>query len=244
MLQRGDLYNQITVREAVELFAAFYPAPLHPSHVLEQVGLAALADQRYRALSGGERQRLGLALALVGRPSVAILDEPTAAMDAAARRSTWELLRGLRDAGSCVLITTHLLDEAEALADRVAIMDAGRLVAVGTATDLRAVAARRGAAEARREIRLELARPLDAVHDAALRRLTGVRSDRPGVYLLATESTGELLVELATWLWASGIEPLTIDLHGRSLEDVFLRLTADGPAGDGPGDPSDSGHAR
>ncbi len=245
MLQGGELYNLVTVREAVELFAAFYPSPLHPTHVLEQVGLAVLADRRYRTLSGGERQRLSLALALVGRPTVAILDEPTGAMDAGARRNTWELLRTLRSGGAAILITTHLLDEAELLADRVAIIDAGRLVAVGSPAELRSGA--RGSGPARpgdaglREVRVELAQALDPAHEAGLRRLKGVlrlRSDRSGLYVVTTESTGELLVELATWLWASGLEPESIDLRGASLEDVFLRLTGESVRSPGPGSPS------
>ena len=145
MLQRADLYNQVRVLEAVRLFAAFYAAPLSPGMILDQVGLADRADDRYRTLSGGERQRLNLALALVGRPELIILDEPTAAMDVAARRSTWDLLRALRAQGATVVLTTHLIEEAEALADRVAIIDGGRLLACGSPAELRAIGgSRRG----------------------------------------------------------------------------------------------------
>jgi ABC-2 type transport system ATP-binding protein len=137
MLQSGGLYSQLRPIEALELFAAFYPDPLAPVQLLAQVGLARVARTRYRDLSGGERQRLSLALAIVGRPRLAILDEPTGAMDAQARRETWNLLRELREGGTTILLTTHLLDEAEALADRVAIIDHGRLVALGTPAELR-----------------------------------------------------------------------------------------------------------
>ncbi len=137
MLQSGGLYSQLRPIEALELFAAFYPDPLEPIQLLAQVGLSRVARSRYRDLSGGERQRLSLALAIVGRPRLAILDEPTGAMDAQARRETWGVLRELREGGTTILLTTHLLDEAEALADRVAIIDRGRLVALGTPAELR-----------------------------------------------------------------------------------------------------------
>ena len=257
MLQSGGLYSQLRPIEAVELFAAFYPDPLDPAQLLAQVGLARAARTRYRDLSGGERQRLSLALAIVGRPRLAILDEPTGAMDAQARRETWRVLRELRERGTTILLTTHLLDEAEALADRVAILDRGRLVALGTPAELRRGlglaprAAHDGAVPATpdgappgqaatdpaapaldlREVRLELPRPLDADRLAGLGRLGAVqalRIDRPGVYVLRTPAAGELLVELSTWLLAVGIEPLAIRVGQGSLEDVFLRLVGEG----------------
>jgi ABC-2 type transport system ATP-binding protein len=248
MLQRGELYSQIRVREAVELFAAFYPRPMDVRELLDRVGLGAMPDRRYRTLSGGERQRLDLAVALVGRPDVAILDEPTASMDAAARRTAWELLRGMRADGACILLTTHLLAEAEELADRVAIIDGGRLVALGTPAELRSgdlddeTTVEPGAGgpstgspkpaktRGRREVRLELSTPLGAAREARLARLQGairVRTLRPGVYVIATDQPAELLMELSGWLWALGIEPLGIQLGHASLEDVFLRLVGE-----------------
>jgi ABC-2 type transport system ATP-binding protein len=248
MLQSGGLYSQLRPIEALELFAAFYPDPLEPVQLLAQVGLAHVARTRYRDLSGGERQRLSLALAIVGRPRLAILDEPTGAMDAQARRDTWAVLRELREGGTTILLTTHLLDEAEALADRVAIIDRGRLVALGTPAELRrglGVAAAPGAAATGaagdeltgaptvdlREVRLELAAPLDSDRLTRLGRLPSVqavRVDRPGVYVLRTASAGELLVEISTWLLAAGLEPLAIRVGQGSLEDVFLRLVGEG----------------
>ena len=272
MLQSGGLYSQLRPIEALELFAAFYPDPLEPVQLLAKVGLARVARTRYRDLSGGERQRLSLALAIVGRPRLAILDEPTGAMDAQARRDTWAVLRELREGGTTILLTTHLLDEAEALADRVAIIDHGRLVALGTPAELRrglGVAAGQrtagadGAGRAEhpgegrsvdgaaatgtagaagdaftgeppvdlREVRLELAAPLDSDRLTRLGRLPSVqavRVDRPGVYVLRTASAGELLVEISTWLLAAGLEPLAIRVGQGSLEDVFLRLVGEG----------------
>ena len=253
MLQDAGLYSQIKVHEAIELFAAFYPRPMEPRELLARVGLAALAQRRYRTLSSGERQRLDLAVAIVGRPDVVILDEPTASMDAGARRVAWDLLRALRLEGTCILLTTHLLAEAEELADRVAIIDRGRLVALGTPAELRTVevddettivtvdplpgapgtapGAPRKSQRGKREVRLELAVALDAGRAARLARLEGVvrvRTVRPGVYVIATDAPSTLLVELTQWLWALGIEPLAIQLGHASLEDVFLRLIGEG----------------
>ena len=230
MLQRADLYSQIRVLEAVRLFAAFYAAPLEPAALLEQVGLAARAGDRYRSLSGGERQRLGLALAIVGRPELAILDEPTAAMDVSARRATWDLLRSLRAEGATILVTTHLLEEAEELADRVAIMDRGRLVGLGTPDELRSVGDVAGGAAGDRSVTLELAAPLTADDAEALRRLphvAGLRPLRPGRYALATTAPAELLADVTAWLLTRGIEARALEVGRESLEEVFLRLTGE-----------------
>jgi len=245
MLQSGGLYSQLRPIEAVELFAAFYPDPMDPGPLLDRVGLGRVARSRYRALSGGERQRLSLALAIVGRPALAILDEPTAAMDAAARRATWALLRELRDAGTTILLTTHFLEEAQELADRVAILHAGRLVALGTPADLR-----RGATTSPgglRQVRLDLPSPLDPGHAdrlAGLSSVAAVRDERDGRYVLSTGSPGELLVELSSWLWAARLEPLAIHVGDASLEEAFLRITGDdaarGPAGGGDASPPSS----
>jgi ABC-2 type transport system ATP-binding protein len=226
MLQSGELYSQVEVREAIELFAAFYPHPLDPRHLLEQVGLETVATTRYRSLSGGERQRLNLAIALVGRPELAILDEPTAALDAAARLRSWTLLRELREQGTGILLTTHLLEEAEQLCDRIAIIDAGKLVAIGTPAELRRLAAERP--EGLREVRLELAHPLDRARQESLTGLASVaalRAERAGVYVLLTAAPSRLLVELAEWLCAAGLEPTSIRLGQPTLEEAFLALT-------------------
>jgi ABC-2 type transport system ATP-binding protein len=231
MLQRTELYSQIRVLEAVTLFAAFYPLPLEPHTLLQQVGLDGLAGRRYRTLSGGERQRLNLALALVGRPELAVLDEPTASMDVAARHETWNLLRELRERGASILLTTHLLEEAEALADRIAILDRGRLVALGTAREIGAAA---GGSAGRRTVRLELEEPLDRSAEGRLAALAGVdgfRVVRPGIYSLATVVPSHVIVEVATLLRDVRREPLGITVGGSSLEEAFLRLTAEG-AGD------------
>jgi ABC-2 type transport system ATP-binding protein len=240
MLQSAELPSPLGVREALELFAEASDRPLGVGELLERVGLDHLAERRYRTLSAGERQRLQLALALVGRPRVALLDEPTSSMDAAARRQTWQLLGELRAGGAAVLMTTHLIDEAESLADRVVIIDRGRVVGSGTPADLRrSVRGPDGGAATtgRREVRLELpeALPPDALE--RLRRLPtaeSVRVERPGRYLLTTREPGELLVELSGWLFAAGRVPIAIRLAEATLEEVVLRLTTESAAGDQP----------
>src|SRR5688572_30534071 len=130
MLQDGGVAPSMRPLEALELFASFYASPTEPRALLSLVGLDDVVGTRYRALSGGQKQRLSLALALVGRPELVFLDEPTAGMDPQARRSTWEIVRTLKRAGVTVMLTTHFMEEAEHLADRVAIVDGGRLVAL------------------------------------------------------------------------------------------------------------------
>jgi ABC-2 type transport system ATP-binding protein len=142
MLQQGGLFPQITAREALRLFAAFYPEAEDVEALLQQLQLTEVANTRFRQLSGGQKQRLSLGLALVGKPRLVFLDEPTAAMDPQARRSTWNLIRALRQRGTTVLLTTHFMDEAEQLANRVAILDHGRLVALDSPAGLRQAVAR------------------------------------------------------------------------------------------------------
>src|SRR3954471_3205803 len=136
MLQEGGLYPGVRPLEALRLFAAFYPNPDDPERLLDLVGLREASGTYVRRLSGGECQRLSLALALIGRPEVVFLDEPTAGMDPRARATTWDLIRELRDAGTTVVLTTHHMDEAEQLCDRVGIVHHGRLVAYGSPSEL------------------------------------------------------------------------------------------------------------
>src|SRR5438309_11245897 len=137
MLQQGGLFPQITAREALRLFAAFYPDAEDPDALLDQLQIREVAGTRFRQLSGGQKQRLSLGLALVGRPRLVFLDEPTSGMDPQARQATWNVIRTLRDRGVTVLLTTHFMDEAEQLASRVAIVDHGRLVALDSPAALR-----------------------------------------------------------------------------------------------------------
>ncbi|HEV2656694.1 MAG TPA: ABC transporter ATP-binding protein, partial [Ktedonobacteraceae bacterium] len=136
MLQQDGLYPALTAREVLTLFAGYYEQPQNPDALLERVGLSAAAKTRCRRLSGGQKRRLALAGALVGNPELVFMDEPTAGMDPQARLATWEIVRDLKSNGVTVLLTTHLMDEAERLADRVAIIDSGRLIALDTPANM------------------------------------------------------------------------------------------------------------
>src|SRR5712691_4111460 len=132
MLQQDGLYPGLTAREVLRLFADYYRRPQNADTLLERVGLHSASKTRYRRLSGGQRRRLALAVALIGNPRLVFLDEPTSGMDPQARPATWEIIRDLKRTGTTVLLTTHLMDEAERLADQIAIIDHGRLVALDT----------------------------------------------------------------------------------------------------------------
>ena len=217
MLQRGGVYPGMNSRDALRLFAAYYPSAVDADELLARVGLDAVARTPYRRLSGGEQQRLSLALALVGRPRVAFLDEPTAGMDPAARQTLWGVVRSLRDDGVCVVLTTHYLEEAERLADWVVIVDHGRVVASGTPAELMA-------AGAGGEIRFGAPAGLDvAALGAALRG--GVREERPGEYVAAVEATPANVAALTAWLAERDLPLADLRAGRQTLEDVFWRLT-------------------
>jgi ABC-2 type transport system ATP-binding protein len=222
MLQQGGIYPGIRAGEALELFSHFYRDPIDPLKLLDDLGLSEAAGTRYRQLSGGQQQRLSLALALIGRPELVFLDEPTAGMDPQARRATWEIIRSLKAQGVTVLLTTHFMDEAEELADRVAIIDAGRLVAL----DRTAALMRSGPSTT---IYMVAPPGLDVEQIA---RLAGVRKaaeDRPGHYSIDSDDAGLLLAELTAWLRERQVLPRDLRVGGESLEDVFLRLTGSEP---------------
>ena len=166
MLQEGGLYPHVRPAEVLHTFAAFHDDPEDPDALLSSLGLDEVRDSRYRSLSGGEKQRLALALALVGRPEVLFLDEPTAGLDPVARRTTWALLEERTRTGTTILLTTHLLDEAAAVADRVAIIDRGRLRLIGTPAELTA------GTEGSVDVRIRPATPelLDALTEFAAAR--------------------------------------------------------------------------
>lgn len=221
MLQEGGIYPAIQVGEAARLFASYFARPEDPGALLERVGLSQKAHFRYRQLSGGEKQRLSLALALVGTPRVLFLDEPTAGMDPRARLLTWEIVKERQRAGVTVVLTTHSMEEAERLADRVAIVRQGRLVACDSPMRLRS-------GDGPQLIHLELAAQLPPTLLLQLRELDLVESVedcghgnydlRSGQPRLAVAAVTQLLVE-------GGPELNSLRVGRSSLEEVFLNLT-------------------
>jgi ABC-2 type transport system ATP-binding protein len=224
MLQGGGIYPQARPREILHLYARFYRDPRDPDQLLEQAGLADSARTRYKVLSGGQKQRLGLALALLGRPQLAILDEPTAGMDPAAKASTRELIAGLRGDGTTVLLTTHELADVERLADRIAIIDRGRVVAAGTPGEL--------AAGARPRLRVRFEQALPPADVAALVTALGsgpISTDgAPGSYLVEEPASSPALVAaLSSWCAERGLLIAELRTTGATLEERYLALTGD-----------------
>ncbi len=223
MLQEGGLYPGLRPPEILRLFAAYYEDPEDPEQLLELVGLRDAAGTVVRRLSGGQQQRLSLALALVGRPALVFLDEPTAGLDPHGRATTWQIVRDLRARGVTVVLTTHAMDEAEQLCDRVAIVDRGRLVACGSPHELTTRAAPA-------ETAFSSTPGLDLVSLCARLGLarTEVREVRAGDYVIATSATPTLVAELACWLREQDALVTELRAGHPSLEDVFLRLTTEG----------------
>ena len=228
MLQGGGIYPQARPCELIRLYARFYRRPLDPDRLLEQAGLADVADTRYKALSGGQRQRLALALALVGRPELVLLDEPTAGMDPGAKASTRELIGSLRDDGVTVLLTTHELADVERLADRIAILDRGRIVARGSLAELSA------GAEAR--LRFLLSSTLSEEDRADLEgRLRADFATDPRVRLLEDGGVGRYRLEgtrpgpaavalIAAWAAERDLLIGELRTDGGTLEERYLEL--------------------
>jgi ABC-2 type transport system ATP-binding protein len=218
VLQTCQVEPELTVRESVELFAGYARAPLAVADVLRLVGLEEARDRRASKLSGGQQRRLDVGLGLVGNPELLFLDEPTTGFDPAARRHFWGMIRGLRELGTTVLLTTHYMDEAQALADRVAIISRGCIVAEGAPS----VLGRRGRATSR--VRFSLP---DGVAAAALpAELDEAREVEPGVVELTTVSPLATLRALTTWADEIGADLFDLEIAKPSLEDVYLELTA------------------
>ncbi len=222
MLQQGGIYPQLTPLEALKLFAAFYPDPEDPERMLDRMQLRDAARARFRHLSGGQKQRLSLGLALIGKPELVFLDEPTAAMDPQARRATWDIIRSLRQQGVTVLLTTHFMDEADQLADRVGIVDRGRLVALDTPAGLR-----RGVGK---ELRFQTATPVQPTDLALALGLAPaqVEVDPDGAVRLLAEPTPGLVARLTAWLAECDVLLTELQAGSRSLEQAFLAITASG----------------
>jgi ABC-2 type transport system ATP-binding protein len=218
MPQTGGGYLGLRAGEMLRLVSRFHRDPHDPADLLGRLGLADVERTPYRRLSGGQQQRLSLAMAVVGRPELVFLDEPTAGLDPQARRATWDLVEGLRRDGASVLLTTHLMDEAEQLADHVVVIDHGRLVAEGSVAEL----TRHGAAG---QLRFTAVPGLDVASlQAALPPGCVVRGEQ-GTYLVEGPVGPQLVADVTNWCAAQGVLARDLKVETRTLEDVFLDLT-------------------
>jgi ABC-2 type transport system ATP-binding protein len=197
VLQHDELYPFFTVRECVELFAGYYERPRDPAEVVRLVGLEEKADTRVKTLSGGQKRRLDLAVALVGDPELLFLDEPTTGFDPGARRVAWDTIRSLRELGKTILLTTHYIEEAQQLADRVAVLREGEIAALGTPSEL-----------------------------IGTGPATEIRYRQDGeVVVLETDEPTRVLHELTAKALADGVELEGLEVRRPTLEEVYLTLT-------------------
>jgi ABC-2 type transport system ATP-binding protein len=215
-LQESALPDRMQVGEALDLYASFYPRPADTRRLLEDVGLADQRRARFGRLSGGQKQRLSIALALVGQPEIAVLDELTTGLDPNARRATWDLIEQVRERGVTVVLVTHSMEEAERLCDRVAVIVAGRVVAVDTPAGLVA------RVDAEQRIRF---RPLAPLDDGLLAALPEVRTvTRNGSQVVVT-GTGNLLHAVTSVLARNQIVAAELRMDQASLDDAYVALT-------------------
>jgi ABC-2 type transport system ATP-binding protein len=213
VLQEMAVPPLLTLRELVEMYRSYYPAPRPTAEILEVVGLAEKADARVKTLSGGQQRRIDLALGLVGDPELIFLDEPTTGFDPNARRNAWEIVRRMRSLGKTIVLTTHYMDEAQALADRICVIAGGLIVAQGTPETLR------GSSDTQTRVRFSLPADTDV---AAL----PVKASRDGmVAVVETATPTATLHELTGWALQRGLELSDLEVTRPSLEDVYLELT-------------------
>jgi ABC-2 type transport system ATP-binding protein len=220
-LQDSQLPDRLRVAEALELYSSFYRAPADWRALMDLLGLAGKSKTRFGQLSGGQRQRLSIALALVGNPQVVVLDELTTGLDPQARRDTWALIEGVRDRGVTVVLVTHFMEEAERLCDRVALIDAGRVVALDTP------AALAGRVQADQRIQFRPSVPLD---DALLTSLPDVTSVTRRGGLVVVTGNSNALNAVASVLARHQIVAQQLRVEQASLEDAFIALTSGDPA--------------
>jgi ABC-2 type transport system ATP-binding protein len=219
MLQSGGLPQAVPAGEYLRVMASFYAHPLDPAALLDRLGLSGSVRVPCRRLSGGQQQRLSLAAAIVGRPELVFLDEPTAGLDPQARHATWELIAELRAARVSVVLTTHFMEEAERLADGVVIVDHGRLVAEGTPAELTGTD---GQLRFRAEPGLSTDSLLSALPDG-----TAVKESPAGHYVIEAQDRvdPQLLAAVTGWCADQGVLAKDLSVESRTLEDVFLELT-------------------
>ncbi|WP_344568715.1 ABC transporter ATP-binding protein [Streptomyces axinellae] len=219
MLQSGGIYPTARAEETLRHMATLHAHPLEVPALIERLGLGSCGRTPYRRLSGGQQQRLALALALVGRPELVFLDEPTAGLDPQARHATWDLVRDLRADGVTVLLTTHHMEEAEELSDDVAIIDGGKVIAQGTPEELC-----KGGAENTLRFTGRPGLDLDSLLKALPSGTSAVELS-PGSYRLTGTVDPQLLATVTSWCAQNGVLPDRISVERHTLEDVFLELT-------------------
>ena len=218
VLQTSRIEQDLTVRECLELYAGYYPAPRSVPEVIELVGLKSKADARGGQLSGGQQRRMDVALALIGDPELVFMDEPTTGFDPSARRAAWEMIDGLRELGTTIFLTTHYMDEAEALADRIAVLRAGLIVAEGTPSTL--------GGRDRAAYEISFALPEGVGIDELPASLASVRElDEHGRVLIETGEVMATLHALSGWALERRLEVSDLHVDRPALEDVYLALT-------------------
>jgi ABC-2 type transport system ATP-binding protein len=221
MLQSGGAWSGVRAVEMLAHIATLHAHPLPVPMLVDRLGLEDCGRTPYRRLSGGQQQRLALAMALVGRPELVFVDEPTAGMDPQARRTTWALLEELRGDGVTTVLTTHYMDEAERLADLIHVIDRGRLIASGTPLDL----TRSGTST----IRLVVTEPFPPEAPSSLQGTLGVDTEVQAInehsLLITGPADATTLAKVSAWCDENGVLPESMNLGQRTLEDVFLQLT-------------------
>ncbi len=219
MLQSGGAWSGARADEMLRHIAALHAHPLDVNALIDRLGMGSYGTTPYRRLSGGQQQRLRLAMAIDGRPELLFLDEPTAGLDPAARRSTWELISELRSSGVTTVLTTHYMDEAEALSDQIHIVDAGQVIASGSPAAL-------SASGAENTVRFTARAGLDVVDlMLSLPHDTKVTEMSPGSYVIAGTVDPQLLAGLASWCAGQGVLTESLLVERQTLEDRFLELT-------------------
>jgi ABC-2 type transport system ATP-binding protein len=215
-LQESELPDKIKVREAMELYSSFYQEPADWRELIETLRLTDKVDSQFRRLSGGQKQRLSIALALVGNPRVAVLDELTTGLDPQARRDAWDLIEAIRDRGVTIVLVTHFMEEAERLCDRLALIDAGKLVALDTPAGLVAKV------DDQQRVRFRPSAPIDHALLTALPEVVSV--ERAGSQLVVT-GTGNLLLAVTSELARNQVVAGDLRVEQTSLDDAFVALT-------------------
>jgi ABC-2 type transport system ATP-binding protein len=222
MLQNGGAWSGVRAVEMLNHVATLHAHPLSVPMLVERLGLDSCGRTPYRRLSGGQQQRLALALAVVGRPELVFVDEPTSGMDPQARRTTWDLLEEIRRDGVTIVLTTHYMDEAERLADQVHVIDRGRLIASGSPAELTR-------ASGHSTIRLVVTKPFPASAPASLQATLGagtvVQALNERSLLVTGPADASTLAKVSAWCDQQGVLPESLTLGQRTLEDVFLQIT-------------------